>query len=80
MGGRDTLYIKSPDMRVPKLKLHKKFTRGREIERVLLVYPSYESIRAESGRGFVTLKTGDTVFDKTLYSPSAFVKRLKEAE
>ena len=79
IGQRDVLYIKSPSMRVPKLRLQKKFLSGREIERVLLVYPSYENIRAESGRGYVTLKTGDMIFDKTLYSPSAFVKRLKES-
>ena len=78
MGSRDALYIKSPALRVPKLRLHKKFRTGREVEGILLVYPSYENIRAETGRGYVTLKTGDTAFDKTLYSPSAFVKKIKE--
>lgn len=80
MGGKDTFHINSPAVRVPKLKLHKKFTTGREVERILLIYPSYENIRAESGRGYVTLKTGDTLFDKTIYSPSAFAKKLKGNE
>ena len=76
--GRNTVYIKSPSCRVPRLKLHKRFTGEREVESLLLIYPSYENIRAESGMGYVTLKTGDTMFDRTIYSPSAFVKKLKE--
>ncbi len=78
--GRDSIYAKGRQMRVPRLKLNKKYAVGRDVERVLLIYPSYESIRAESGGGFVTLKTGDTVFDKTVCSPSAFVKKLKGNE
>ena len=58
-------------------KIGKRFTLGREVERVLLVYPSYEKIIAKQGAGEVELKSGDTLFSKTLYSPSAFLKRLK---
>ena len=77
MGGRNNVYIKGFEHRVPRIKLNRKYTTGREVERVLLVYPSYENIRAHTGVGYVSLKTGDELFDKILYSPSAFVKRLK---
>ena len=58
-------------------KIAKRFTLGREVERILLVYPSYDKIIAKIGAGEVELKSGDLLFSKTLYSPSAFIKRLK---
>ena len=77
MGERDTVYTKGITYRVPKLRLHKKYANGRDVEQILLIYPSYESIKAENGRSFVALKTGDELFGRTIYSPSAFIKRLK---
>lgn len=77
MNGRDTVYAAGRLYRVPKIRLHKKYAKGREVESVLLIYPSYESIRAENNGGFVSLRTGDELFGKTIYSPSAFAARLK---
>lgn len=64
---------------VPRTRLPKKYTRGREIENVLLIYPSYKSIAYVDGGKKVTLGTGDELFEKTLYSPSSFISALKKA-
>ncbi len=78
MNGSNTVYTKGFLRRVPRTGLHKKYKKGREVEQILLIYPSYESIRAESGRGYIKLKTGDELFGKIIYSPSAFMTRLRE--
>ena len=66
MSGRNTVYIKGLTHRVPKIRLNKKYTSGRDIEKVLLVYPSNENVIAQTSAGYVTLKTGDELFDKIL--------------
>ncbi|MBQ8850600.1 MAG: hypothetical protein IJ011_09740 [Clostridia bacterium] len=78
MSDNDTVYTGGFAQRVPKTRLAKKYAKGREVvERILLIYPSYERIAAESGKGLVTLKTGDELFGKIIYSPSAFMNKLK---
>ena len=78
MGGKNGLYVGGLTHRVPKLNLGKKYAKDREVERITLIYPSYESIRAETGRGEVKLRTGDELFGRLIYSPSAFVNKLRE--
>ena len=58
-------------------RIGRRYTVGREVERVLLIYPSYERIIAKKGAGEVELNSGDSLFSKTVYSPSAFLKHLK---
>lgn len=78
MGESNTVYTKGFLRRVPRTVLHKKYAKGREVEQILLIYPSYESIRAESGMGYVKLKTGDKLFGKVIYSPSSLMKKLRK--
>lgn len=62
---------------VSPTRISKKYTVGRDVVRVLLIYPSYEKIIAKRGAGEIILGSGDQLFSKTIYSPSAFLKRLK---
>ncbi len=62
---------------VPKTRLARKYCKSREVERILLIYPSYEAIAVYDGKREVALGTGDELFDKTLYSPSAFISLLE---
>ena len=71
-------YINGFKHTVPKTRLAPKFRRGREVEEILLIYPSYRSILFEGERRRVLLEVGDELFDKLVYSPSLLVKRLKE--
>ena len=73
----NVIYTRGFEHSVPRTKLPRKYAKGREVEKILLVYPSYESIVAESAKGEKKLKTGDELFEKILYSPSAFMTRLK---
>lgn len=77
MTDSNTVYTRGFAHSVPKTRLPRKYAKGRDVERILLVYPSYESIVVESGKGELKLKTGDELFEKLLYSPSAFLKKLK---
>ena len=77
-GDLTTVYAKGVERRVPKTSLYKKYMKGREVERVMLVYPSYEAIKAETPRGTVKLKTGDGIFGNTVYSPSVLMRRIRE--
>ena len=63
---------------VKPTKIAKKYTVGREVEKILLVYPSYDKIIAKRGAGEISIKSGDRLLSKTVYSPSAFVKRLTD--
>ena len=78
MGDRSSIYVGGLTHRVPRLGLSKKYSKDREVERITLIYPSYESIRAETGRGEIKLRTGDELFGRLIYSPSAFIKKLRE--
>ena len=75
---RSADFVLSRPQSVRPTKIPKKYTVGREMERILLIYPSYDKIIAKRGAGEVILKSGDELFFKTVYSPSAFIKRLKE--
>lgn len=62
---------------VPKTKIAKRYLVGREVQRVLLVYPSYKSMVFFDGKRDIPINTGDEIFDKIVYSPSAFMTELK---
>ena len=70
-------FINTPRLSVPKTRLAKKYLRGREVERILLVYPSYETVAVYDGKNEIKLRTGDELFGKLLYSPSAFRELLR---
>ena len=73
----NVVYTRGFEHSVPRTRLPKKYAKGRDVEKILLVYPSYESVIVESANGERKLKTGDELFEKLLYSPSAFMTRLK---
>ena len=70
-------FINTPRLSVPKTRLAKKYLRGREVERILLIYPSYETVGVYDGKSEIKLRTGDELFGKILYSPSAFRELLR---
>ena len=61
---------------VPKTRLPKKYAKNENVKEILLICPSYKNIVYEGKGGRVTLNTGDELFDKELYSPSAFSAEL----
>ncbi len=62
---------------VPKTRLARKYTKSpRKIIPVLLIYPSYKSIYVLEGKSKTAISSGDTLFGKTVYSPSAFTAEL----
>ena len=76
---RSADFVLSRPQSVRPTKIAKRYTVNREMERILLIYPSYDKIIAKRGAGEVILKSGDELFFKTIYSPSAFVKHIKES-
>lgn len=56
-----------------------KYAGKRIIVPVLLVYPSYREVLAEQGGEWSSVHSGDMVGEQTLYSPSAFEKRILSA-
>lgn len=72
MTDKKYIFMNTPRLSVPKTRLPKKYTRGREVERILLIYPSYETVGVYDGKSEIKLRTGDELFGKILYSPSAF--------
>lgn len=70
-------FIKGFSHAVPRTRLPQKYTQGRNVENILLVYPSYDRIAYVDGRRRVELKTEDGLFEKTIYSPFALASMLK---
>ena len=70
--------IKGLSLSVPKTRLPKKYTVGRRVEHVLLIYPSYKRIFYTDGEGgrITVLTAGDILFDKTICSPSSFLSEI----
>ena len=62
---------------VPRTRLTLRKTESRSVTRILLVYPSYREVLAERDCRTVRLGSGDNLFDKLLYSPSAFEALLR---
>ena len=62
---------------VPRTKEIKNKT-GRQLQNVLLIYPSYREMVVRAGKKEVAIESGDSLFDKVVYSPSAFLKVLEE--
>lgn len=75
--GSDAHSIRSGRFSVFKTHLPQRYAKDREVFYVLLVYPSYEAIVYRYGRGKTKISSGDTLFDKTVYSPSAFIKQMR---
>lgn len=71
-------YIKGRSHSMPKTRLAKKYTVGRKLERILLIYPSYKDIVFFDGKTKTHIKTKDELFGKTVYSPFAFKNTLRE--
>ena len=57
---------------IPKTKYNFRLPKEKSVSRVLLVYPSYRSIRCMTQDGWREIGSGDILFDKTVYSPSAY--------
>ncbi len=75
--GHSVKYIKGFTHSVPRTRLPKKYTKSqRQIENVLLIYPSYKGIFYIDGKKKIPLGTSDEIFDKRIYSPSAFTDEL----
>lgn len=68
---------KAGSVQLPALPL--KYAGKRAIVPVLLVYPSYREVLAEQAGEWVSLHSGDVIGEQTLYSPSAFEKRILAA-
>lgn len=64
--------IRSAFRPVPKTVTRFAVPEGKRVVRILLIYPSYRSVRGYHHMQWVELGSGDRVFDKLLYSPSAF--------
>lgn len=66
---------------VPRTRLSLRKKEKRAVTRILLVYPSYREILTKKEGRVVRLSSGDAIFDKLLYSPSALEQMLRrEAE
>ncbi len=74
------IYMRGFRRSVPKTRLAKRYLKNREAERILLIYPSYEGIAVYDRGREVPLRTGDELFGKLLYSPSAFMSLLNESK
>lgn len=77
-GSDNSHTVESAPLSVPRTKLSKKYSRGREVRRILLVYPSYQKMLRIEGRREIPIRSGDELFDKRVYSPSAFIEVLRE--
>ncbi len=71
--------IRSAFYTVPKTRINFPVAEGKRVVHILLTYPSYRSVMGYRHMQWVELKSGDHVFDKILYSPSALEKHLLEA-
>ena len=71
--------LRSAFYTVPKTRENFTVPEGKRVVHILLVYPSYRSVMGYRHMQWVELQSGDRVFDKILYSPSAFEKHLLEA-
>ncbi len=65
---------------VPRTKLSLSLKETRSLTRVFLVYPSYRAILRQERTGERRLMSGDSVFDKILYSPSALEGVLRDCD
>ena len=74
--GNDT-QITGRAQSVLKTRLPKKYLKNENIKEILLIYPSYKSIIYEGKSGRIALNTGDELFDKEIYSPSALSAELR---
>lgn len=63
---------------VPKTKLSLPVPKGKTLCKILLIYPSYQSVRGYHHMQWVEIQSGARIFDKLFYSPSAFEKLLAE--
>ena len=70
--------VRCPILPIPKTKYTFSVPKGKDLRRVLLIYPSYRSIRCETKDAWREIHTGDTLFEKTVFSPSAFSAFLLE--
>ena len=71
-------YHRSLALAVPRTRLMLRKTEKRPVTRILLVYPSYREILVKKRDQILRLSSGDPIFDKLLYSPSAFEKLLRQ--
>ena len=62
---------------VPQMLVPAKIAKDPRLVRVMLVYPSYKEIRKKVGDKEYRVLNGDTLFGRTLYSPSAFWEILR---
>ena len=66
---------------VPRTRLTLRKNEKRSVTRILLVYPSYREILAKKEGRVTRLSSGDPIFDKLLYTPSALEQLLcRESE
>lgn len=72
------LRAKSRAVSVPRTKLILPKGESRAVTRILLQYPAYREVLAETDNGWERLSSGGAVFDKLLYSPSALELLLRE--
>ena len=71
--------LRSAFYTVPKTRENFTVATGKRVVHILLVYPSYRKVMGYRHMQWVELQSGDRVFDKVLYSPSAFEKHLLDA-
>ena len=72
------LRAKGAKAAVPRTVLSLPVGEKRPVTRILLQYPAYREVLAETEQGLRRLSSGSPIFDKLLYSPSAFETLLRE--
>ena len=78
-GGRGARGLMGPAHSVARTYLPRKYTKSeRRIENILLIYPSYNKISVYDGVERSVLGTGDELFGKKIFSPSAFFCEIEQ--
>ena len=71
-------WLKGISYRIKPTRLDEKYKRGREVVRVLLIYPSYKRVIYNNGTTNTRILGGEKIMDKLLFSPFSFTNDLKK--